>query len=301
MRAACKDPQAGIYGPGSHMWRINREAATFLGGGRAALLQTAHPWVAHGVDQHSDTKNDPIGRFQRTFTNVFSMVYGTLDQAMHKAHGVHNIHTKITGPVAEASGAFGADSSYQANEAHAMLWVHATLWETAIHMRELILGPLSDEVKEAYYQETKLFAYLFGIPDEIIPPNWPEFLEYNEKMWASDVLFVGTPARDISTFLFGTKQLPGGQFYLPWIELLTAGMLPAQVREGYGLKWGRKEQANYERSLKMVRAIYPRLPKTVRYLPAYQEAKGRLKGRTAPQWHVQQLNKLMVGKAQLVS
>lgn len=68
-----------------------------------------------------------------------------------------------------------------ANEAHAMLWVHTTLWETQIMMYEQFVGKLTSEQKEKYYQETKLFAYLFGIPEEIIPPTWNDFMEYNVK------------------------------------------------------------------------------------------------------------------------
>jgi uncharacterized protein (DUF2236 family) len=36
----------GVFGPASLTWRINREAAIFLGAGRALLLQLAHPYVA---------------------------------------------------------------------------------------------------------------------------------------------------------------------------------------------------------------------------------------------------------------
>src|SRR3954465_5488285 len=77
-----RDPRAGIYGPASISWRVNREAVIMLGGGRAALLQLAHPYVAYAVDQHSKTRNDPIGRFKRTFENVFAMVFGDLDSAV---------------------------------------------------------------------------------------------------------------------------------------------------------------------------------------------------------------------------
>src|SRR5207237_10177298 len=38
--------RAGIFGPGSLMWQIDREAAVFLGAGRALVLQRDHPWVA---------------------------------------------------------------------------------------------------------------------------------------------------------------------------------------------------------------------------------------------------------------
>src|SRR5215472_8660065 len=73
------DPQAGIFGPGSVSWKVNREAALFLGAGRAALLQLAHPWVAAALDQHSNLRNDPVGRFHNTFRVVFTMIFGTLE------------------------------------------------------------------------------------------------------------------------------------------------------------------------------------------------------------------------------
>ena len=49
----CEHPEAGIFGPESITWRINRESALFLGAGRAALLQLAHPWVATALVEHS--------------------------------------------------------------------------------------------------------------------------------------------------------------------------------------------------------------------------------------------------------
>jgi uncharacterized protein (DUF2236 family) len=57
----------GIFGPASLTWRVDREAAIFLGAGRALLLQLAHPWVAAAITEHSRTLADPIGRFHRTF------------------------------------------------------------------------------------------------------------------------------------------------------------------------------------------------------------------------------------------
>lgn len=168
LRAAVDDPCAGLFGPRSAVWRINREAVTFLGGGRAALLQLAHPYVAHGVDQHSTTRTDTLGRFVRTFENVFAMVYGDLDAALASARRVHTVHTHITGPL-------GDGSPYAANTPEALLWVHATLWDTSIQVYELVMRPLGDEEKAAYYEETKRFAALFGIPPEIVPPDWRAF------------------------------------------------------------------------------------------------------------------------------
>jgi uncharacterized protein (DUF2236 family) len=52
----------GLFGPASVTWRVDREAAIFLGAGRALLLQLAHPWVAAAIAEHSRTFTDPIGR-----------------------------------------------------------------------------------------------------------------------------------------------------------------------------------------------------------------------------------------------
>jgi uncharacterized protein (DUF2236 family) len=62
---------SGVFGPRSITWQVDREAAIFLGAGRALLLQLAHPWISAAVEQHSDTFANPIGRFHRTFGTVF--------------------------------------------------------------------------------------------------------------------------------------------------------------------------------------------------------------------------------------
>src|SRR5271157_140668 len=82
VRAHAAGSLAGVFGPDSVTWRVNREAAIFLGAGRALLLQLAHPWVATAVAEHSQVFADPIGRFRRTFKLMFTMVFGTLNHAL---------------------------------------------------------------------------------------------------------------------------------------------------------------------------------------------------------------------------
>ena len=99
--ASVSDPRAGVFGPGSVSWTINRESILFLGGGRAALLQLAHPWVAHGIDQHSATRSDPVGRFRRTFESVYAMLFGDLEHACRAARRVHAVHARVVGEITE--------------------------------------------------------------------------------------------------------------------------------------------------------------------------------------------------------
>ncbi|MBL0216332.1 MAG: hypothetical protein IPQ07_20915 [Myxococcales bacterium] len=50
----------------------------FLGGGRAALLQLAHPMVAHDRPSLGKTRTSVVGRFQRTFKRVRDGVRASL-------------------------------------------------------------------------------------------------------------------------------------------------------------------------------------------------------------------------------
>src|SRR4249919_1618289 len=69
---------AGLYGPDSEAWRLNREALLLLGAGpRALLLQIAHPLVAEGVDQHSGFREDPWSRLAATTRSYLTIVYGS--------------------------------------------------------------------------------------------------------------------------------------------------------------------------------------------------------------------------------
>lgn len=300
LRTLTSDPRAGVFGPESHIWRRQREALVFLGAGRAMMLQTAHPWVAAGIQCHSKSMTDPIGRFHRTFVIVFSMVFGTLDQAFEKARLLHHIHERIHGTMEEAVGPFDQGSPYWANEAEAMLWVHATLWDTSVLMHELVLGPMEPDDLEAYYQETRRFAYFFGIPQEMVPPDWASFQAYVDGVFASGLLSVGVAGREIVDTLFrgkGEKPRPKLPY---WYFALTAETVPAHVREGFRVPFGEREQRSAAWARKWAPRVYTRLPKTLRYVPAYREACGRLAGRKGPGFVTRALNLAWVGRSSLV-
>ena len=145
VRAAAAGRIEGIFGPESLTWRVDREAAVFLGAGRALLLQLAHPWVAAAISEHSRTFADPVGRFHRTFNITFTMVFGTLDQALAASRRLHRRHAVVTGTLPQAAGRFEAGSAYSANEVSALRWVHATLVETALQTHDLVLPALTQQ------------------------------------------------------------------------------------------------------------------------------------------------------------
>jgi len=190
LEATLGDRRAGLYGPGSVSWEVNRQSVTMLGGGAAALLQLAHPAVAYAVDQHSLTRHDPVGRFVRTFEHVFAMTFGELDHALASARRVHALHRRIRGRVPERVGAFARGDRYEANDPAALLWVFATLTDTARRVYELAVEPLRPLEREAYYAESKLFASLFGIDDAVLPATWSDFTRYYRETIASPAIAI---------------------------------------------------------------------------------------------------------------
>ena len=56
------------------------------------------------------------------------------------------------------------------------------LIETALVAYQLLNPPLSSEDRERYYDEGKLFAVLFGIPQSALPENWADFAGYVDNV-----------------------------------------------------------------------------------------------------------------------
>ena len=148
------------------------------------------------------------------------------------------------------SGAFAAGSAYCANDVAALRWVHATLIDTALLAYQLVNPPLSAEDRERYYEEMRLFAALFGIPQSALPQSWTDFARYVDDMFGSDTLAVSSAARSIAAELFGGA---GTRLRAPfWYRALTASLLPPRLRDAFELPYGPSELRSVERVLDRV-------------------------------------------------
>jgi uncharacterized protein (DUF2236 family) len=287
------DSASGFFGPGSMVWRIDREAAVFLAAGRALLLQLAHPWVAAAIAEHSQSLRDPIGRFHRTFGVVFTMVFGTTEDALAAARSLYRRHAAISGVLTEGVGGFPAGSAYRANDVAALRWVFATLVDSAIVAFELVNSPLSLAERERYYVEMRRFAAFFGISQGSLPPNWTSFAEYFDEITGSDALAVSSAARVIAAEL-----IAGAGTWLrspSWYRAVTASLLPDRLRAEFGLRYGTAERRAVRRAFAVLRALYPRIPARLRYVAPYQEACARLAGQR-PAISTKLLNRLWIGR-----
>lgn len=272
-----RDPRRGILGPESVSWRLGGDLAVFLGGGRAALLQLAHPKVAFAVEHHSKTRTDVVGRFQRTFRNVFAMVFGELHDAFTAARRVHQVHTRIRGEIPHAVGRWRAHTPYSANDPDSLLWVHTTLVDTTIAVRERLDGALPSALKDAYIVEMNRFARLFGIPRDLLPSCWAAHEVYMQRMLISGEIAVAPVAREMAMFLVGrgaSRQPPLGRL----AEAITATLLPEQLAIDFDLTRSRLSNTAVRFALASTAPIYRRLPRAAVAIPARSEAGRRIIG-----------------------
>ena len=204
---------------------VAAEPAMIAGGGRALLLQLAHPMVARGVADHSDFEDDPLPRLAGTLDFLTFVVWGTPEEAERSASAVRRAHTTVTGP-----GYFAADPALQS-------WVNATLTDTALDLYARLFGPLPEPVAARYYEDATELATILGCPRAAQPADLAEFRAYFAETVAS--LQVTDTARRLARAVLRTRRLP---VYLrpglPLNRFVTAGLLPPAIRRQYGMAWG---------------------------------------------------------------
>ena len=234
---------SGLYSEESITRRVNRENVLLLGGGRALLMQLAHPKVAAGVDEHSDFRSQPVRRLRRTVRMTMAIVFGDRETALAAARVVNQTHGRVRG------------KGYRALDPDLLLWVHATLVDSALVTYETFVKPLSRSEREEFFQESKVLGGLLGIPDEGFPARLSDFEAYMDRMVVSEEVRVTPLARELSRLVLRPQlRLLPGPAMVPF-EAVTAGLLPAELRRQYGLAWSRRQ----ERLFRLMVIAIPRL------------------------------------------
>lgn len=232
------------------MRRVDGELVLLLGGPRALLLQLAHPSVARGVAEHSGFEADPLARLQRTLDASMTIVFGTRDQARRAAKLVRSAHRRVHG------------DGYDANDPDLLLWVHATLVDTALRIHRRFLGGLTVEEQGEYYRQSMEVAALLGVPLERQPQDLDAFRAYVRSMVGS--LAVGDEARRLAGAVLRPRVPLPVEPAVAVVRNLTAGLLPPPIRRGYGLSWDPLREAALTAATIGLRATLPLVPPALR-------------------------------------
>ena len=234
-RLASRD---GYFAPESVIRRLGNTPITpFLGGGTAVLLQVAHPLVAAGVVQHSDYRRDLWRRLARTLRALYLITYGTKEEAERAGAAVRAVHAHVRGVTTERLGCFPAGTPYSAQDPQLQLWVHATLVAASLAAYQRFVRRLSRPEQDTYYREMALVAELFGVPRAVIPDTLADFRNYFVAQVESERITVTAPAREVAEVVLAAPLPAPLRVLVPAHRLATAGLLPARLRDEYGLHW----------------------------------------------------------------
>lgn len=242
---------------GSVIRRINAEPAILFGAGRALLLQVAHPAVAQGVADHSDFRDNPFRRLQGTLEALNAVVYGSEALARAVGRRVAQLHDHVVGP------------TYRANDVENLVWVHATLCDSALEAYRRFVGPLSATDISTYYDEMKRVAEVFGIPAGELPETYSDFAAYFADMVET------MPVNDVGRRLAADIVRPPlpllvGAPLAPLVGvhgIVAIGTTPEPVRSRLDLPWNSYEQCALSVLETASRATCSVIPRPVRTLP----------------------------------
>lgn len=239
---------------------IGAEGVLLAGAGRAILLQIANPRVGHGVAEHSNFAERPMDRLRATMTYVYAVIYGSEEQLKAVRRAVNRAHAPVRrSPDATSAG-------YSAFDAESQLWVVATLYDTAVTVYEKVHGQLDDETADSIYRDYARIGTALQLP----PGRWPRDRSAFAEYWAAQVEALRPDAKALKV----ARELlyPSGgprllRLAMPLARFLTAGLLPAPVREAFGFPWSPGHARRFDRTMKGLSRVYPRLPERIRHWP----------------------------------
>ena len=160
-----------FFSPDAMIWQVDREMVLLLAGGRALLMQLAHPKVAAGVAEHSHFKADPLGRLYRTMAAMWSIVFDEAPAARASLNQVKSVHRRIHGIISPSESLpFG--TRYDALDIELLLWVHATLIDSAMVAYDIFVKRFTADEKSKYYDDSKKLARLLRSRKRSFPGRW---------------------------------------------------------------------------------------------------------------------------------
>ena len=228
----------GYFDDTSMLRRVHREMAVAFSGPRALLMQATHPVAFEGFFAHTGALDRPYARLRRTAQVMDTVVFGSREDADRATRRVRAIHGRVRGELAAPAGRFPAGTPFAADDPELLLWVLATLVDSALVVYERYVGSLSTAERDAYWQDYRVIGGLFGLQDGEMPVGIRDFDDYMRDMLEGPDLHVTSAARELAVQIVLRPPVPlARRPVLELVNFMTVGLLPARLRRQYGLSW----------------------------------------------------------------
>jgi len=142
-------------------------------------------------------------------------------------------------------------------------WLWATRLETALLMYTRYVRPLKVADVEAYYREQREFLLACDLPAETVPETFADFMHWYDGV-VEHVLEVTPAAREVADTVLRARRPLALRPAYDALNLATIGLLPASLRDAYGLSWSPQRERLLGAQTTVVRRLMPLLPSLVR-------------------------------------
>lgn len=244
---------------------MRERAVNLLYGQRALMVGALQPVAFIGTTQRSKAHNTPWKRLVHTAEMFDAVFFGTREEADRALAFTRRLHERVVGEIGVQAGPYGPNTRYSALDPELMLWVTAPVFDSACALYESFVRRLGDDEREQLYAETVRWGELFGMPREVMPETYREFRRWWPQLLASDAVLLTAEARMVGLNI--ALRMPAPSPLGPAMKMagfLIVGTLPTVVREHYGLRWGRPEQAAFGAAAMSLRRARPLVPARVR-------------------------------------
>jgi uncharacterized protein (DUF2236 family) len=262
-------PPQTYFTDASMVRRVHREFVVGLAGPRTLLLQASHPVAFAGFFAHTGALDEPYERLARTAQVMDTIMFGPRDRADRMTRRVRAMHGRVRGQLAEPAGHFPAGTPYAADDPELLLWILAAIVDSSLLVYDKYVRGLARDERDAYWQDYKVVGRLFGLRDHELPDAIEDFDDYMRGMLDSGDLFITPQARELAIGIVMRPPVP--LKVRPLLELanqITVGLLPAEIRRGYGLSWDPARSVALHGGAEYVkRVLVPLLPERLRVTP----------------------------------
>jgi uncharacterized protein (DUF2236 family) len=148
------------------------------------------------------------------------------------------MHGKVRGQLERPAGRFDAGTPFAADDPELLLWVLATLVDSALVFYDRYVASLSPAERDAYWQDYRVIGTLFGLQDHEMPVDIRDFDDYMRDMITGSALFVTSAARELALQIVMRPPVPlSKRPLLEVVNFITVGLLPVELRRQFGLSW----------------------------------------------------------------
>jgi len=222
-----RSPQS-MFGPGSVIWRVHGDVVTMMVGGMSALLlQMLHPAVLGGVWDHSNFREDMLGRLRRTARFISLTTYASREDAEAAMARVRTVHAQVSGTLPDGT-------NYSADDPQLLAWVHVSEALSFLNARIRYAEPGMPHVdQDRYFEEMSGIALALGA--DPVPRSRAAAEQLVERMRPQ--LLCDARTREIAAIVL--KQRPDNLAMAAAQRVIgqaAVDLLPDWAREMHGLR-----------------------------------------------------------------